>query len=107
AFPVPAFAAPAFAVVAGAAGLPGVVAAVFVVAASGLAGPVVAVGPCAPADGLFASGVTGCCRAKTGTTQAATAASEIRMLVDLVGCMLSLQQEELSNRCSGLIWPAI
>jgi hypothetical protein len=85
AFTVPVFAGAAEAPLAGAA------AAVFC-AASCFDWVVVAVGPCAPADGVFTWGGTGFCAAITGTTQAATTASEIRMLVDLVGCMLSLQR---------------
>jgi hypothetical protein len=104
--PAAAFGAPAFAfvtatVVNEVSAAFGVVTAVFGGAvASALAGAVVAVGPCVTGDGFCAADVTGFCPATTGTTQAATAASEIRIPVDLVGCMLSLQREELSNRCS-------
>jgi hypothetical protein len=56
---------------------------------------------------VFAFGGAALCPAITGTTQAATTPSEIRMPVDLVGCMLSLQRDELSNRYSGRDWCAM
>jgi hypothetical protein len=104
-----AFAVPLFAgAVLAAAGFAEAVAAVFEVAAGGFAG-VAAVGAgVAAADGVFGWGVDGFCPPMTGTTHAATTAIEIRTLVDRVGCsMLSLQRDELSNRCSGRIWPSI
>jgi len=104
AFAVPLFAGAVFAVAA--AGLADVVA-VFDVAGAGFAGGVAVVGAGVAADGVFVWGVAGFWPPTTGTTQAATTAIEIRMLVDLVGCMLSLQRDELSNRCSGRILSAI
>jgi hypothetical protein len=56
---------------------------------------------------VFAFGGAAVWPAITGTTQAATTPSEIRMPVDLVGCMLSLQRDELSNRYSGRDWRAM
>jgi len=103
---LPLFAGAVFAVVV-AAGFAGAAAAGFDVTGSCFAVvDVVAVVAGVAGDG-FGWGVAGVCPPMTGTTQAATTAIEIRMLVDRVGCMLSLQRDELSNRCSGRITPAI